>query len=248
MSKLSVALLRVTACQIGQRATAPVQRQHRALNQHQPVRTPAHENCDRAPVTGMATMHPAKTDQIAVCSSLMATRCMDNCYGLNSHAKSTAGSGHLSPSLNGLHYHRAQPSPPPSRSTKPAAPPWKSSGRTATRAPTPSSTCATPVPAPSATTSAKRAIASPTSPPRPPPPDRCRCSSRTAPHRSRPGGNYAIRFTWNDGHEHGIYSWDYLREWCPCSLPRHPSLHRRAEARHREPSPARTIVLLRVES
>ena len=29
-------------------------------------------------------------------------------------------------------------------------------------------------------------------------------------------GNYAIRFTWNDGHQHGIYSWDYLREWCPC--------------------------------
>lgn len=29
-------------------------------------------------------------------------------------------------------------------------------------------------------------------------------------------GNYAIRFTWNDGHQHGIFSWDYLREWCPC--------------------------------
>ena len=29
-------------------------------------------------------------------------------------------------------------------------------------------------------------------------------------------GNYAIRFTWNDGHEHGIFSWDYLRQWCPC--------------------------------
>ena len=30
-------------------------------------------------------------------------------------------------------------------------------------------------------------------------------------------GKYAIRFIWNDGHEHGIYSWDYLREHCPCS-------------------------------
>jgi DUF971 family protein len=30
-------------------------------------------------------------------------------------------------------------------------------------------------------------------------------------------GKYAIRFKWNDGHEHGIYSWDYLREWCPCA-------------------------------
>ena len=29
-------------------------------------------------------------------------------------------------------------------------------------------------------------------------------------------GRYAIRFTWNDGHLHGIYSWDYLREVCPC--------------------------------
>ncbi len=30
-------------------------------------------------------------------------------------------------------------------------------------------------------------------------------------------GRYAIRFTWNDGHEHGIYGWDYLREVCPCA-------------------------------
>ena len=29
-------------------------------------------------------------------------------------------------------------------------------------------------------------------------------------------GKYAIRFTWNDGHEHGIYSWDLLRAFCPC--------------------------------
>ncbi len=29
-------------------------------------------------------------------------------------------------------------------------------------------------------------------------------------------GKYAIRFTWNDGHEHGIYSWDFLRAFCPC--------------------------------
>jgi len=31
-----------------------------------------------------------------------------------------------------------------------------------------------------------------------------------------PVGNYAIRFSWNDGHQHGIYSWDYLRDFCPC--------------------------------
>ncbi len=30
-------------------------------------------------------------------------------------------------------------------------------------------------------------------------------------------GRYAIRFAWNDGHETGIYSWDYLRENCPCA-------------------------------
>jgi DUF971 family protein len=29
-------------------------------------------------------------------------------------------------------------------------------------------------------------------------------------------GKYAIRFAWNDGHEHGIYSWDFLRQFCPC--------------------------------
>ncbi len=30
-------------------------------------------------------------------------------------------------------------------------------------------------------------------------------------------GRYAIRFAWNDGHETGIYSWEYLREQCPCA-------------------------------
>ena len=30
-------------------------------------------------------------------------------------------------------------------------------------------------------------------------------------------GRYAIRFTWSDGHQHGIYAWDYLREICPCA-------------------------------
>src|ERR1700692_4771662 len=29
-------------------------------------------------------------------------------------------------------------------------------------------------------------------------------------------GHYAIRFDWNDGHKHGIFSWSYLRDWCPC--------------------------------
>jgi|SRR5882724_1451121 len=29
-------------------------------------------------------------------------------------------------------------------------------------------------------------------------------------------GKYAIKFTWNDGHDLGIYSWKFLREVCPC--------------------------------
>lgn len=29
-------------------------------------------------------------------------------------------------------------------------------------------------------------------------------------------GKYAIKFNWNDGHELGIYSWQFLRDWCPC--------------------------------
>lgn len=31
-----------------------------------------------------------------------------------------------------------------------------------------------------------------------------------------PVGNYAIRFRWNDGHSSGIYSFQHLREICPC--------------------------------
>ena len=33
-----------------------------------------------------------------------------------------------------------------------------------------------------------------------------------------PMGKYAIRFKWNDGHESGIYSWEYLRRVCQCAL------------------------------
>ena len=29
-------------------------------------------------------------------------------------------------------------------------------------------------------------------------------------------GKYAIKFNWNDGHDLGIYSWNFLREVCPC--------------------------------
>jgi DUF971 family protein len=29
-------------------------------------------------------------------------------------------------------------------------------------------------------------------------------------------GNYAISFTWSDGHSTGIYRFDFLRQICPC--------------------------------
>ncbi len=32
-----------------------------------------------------------------------------------------------------------------------------------------------------------------------------------------PVGGYAIRFYWNDGHSTGIYSYEHLREICPCA-------------------------------
>ena len=37
------------------------------------------------------------------------------------------------------------------------------------------------------------------------------------PALAEPVGRYALRFTWNDGHQHGIYSWDYLRDICRCA-------------------------------
>jgi DUF971 family protein len=36
------------------------------------------------------------------------------------------------------------------------------------------------------------------------------------PSNVEPIGRYALQFTWSDGHETGIYSWDYLRDVCPC--------------------------------
>jgi DUF971 family protein len=36
------------------------------------------------------------------------------------------------------------------------------------------------------------------------------------PESVSPVGNYALTFTWNDGHKSGIYSWDYLRRHCQC--------------------------------
>ncbi|HEV2646420.1 MAG TPA: DUF971 domain-containing protein [Acidobacteriaceae bacterium] len=33
-----------------------------------------------------------------------------------------------------------------------------------------------------------------------------------------PIGKYALKFKWNDGHEAGLYSWDYLRRVCQCAV------------------------------
>lgn len=33
---------------------------------------------------------------------------------------------------------------------------------------------------------------------------------------ARAVGAYAIAFTWEDGHNEGIYAWEYLRALCPC--------------------------------
>jgi DUF971 family protein len=30
-------------------------------------------------------------------------------------------------------------------------------------------------------------------------------------------GKYAIRFNWSDNHDLGIYSWQFLRDICPCA-------------------------------
>lgn len=70
--------------------------------------------------------------------------------------------------------------------------------------------------------------------------DRCPCASCTGAHGAipaeaapspfqmykpalrledaQPVGTYAIQLRWNDGHSTGIYSFDYLREICPCPL------------------------------
>ena len=37
------------------------------------------------------------------------------------------------------------------------------------------------------------------------------------PLSAEPIGRYAIKFNWNDGHELGMYSWQFLRDWCPCA-------------------------------
>ncbi|MGB8646797.1 MAG: DUF971 domain-containing protein [Anaerolineae bacterium] len=40
-------------------------------------------------------------------------------------------------------------------------------------------------------------------------------------------GAYALHFQWTDGHDSGIYSFEYLRNLCPCE--EHAAIHRQEE-------------------
>lgn len=42
-------------------------------------------------------------------------------------------------------------------------------------------------------------------------------------------GKYAIKFQWNDSHELGIYSWQWLRDICPCEECREAKKHAKVE-------------------
>ncbi len=46
--------------------------------------------------------------------------------------------------------------------------------------------------------------------PPPPPPEKLEVT------KVNPMGNYALAFQFNDGHNTGIYSFEYLRDICPC--------------------------------
>jgi len=37
------------------------------------------------------------------------------------------------------------------------------------------------------------------------------------PNQAEPVGRYAIKFMWNDNHDLGLYSWQFLRDVCPCA-------------------------------
>lgn len=53
-------------------------------------------------------------------------------------------------------------------------------------------------------------------PPKPKPGELPIFKGAAKPSEVTPVGKYAISFKWSDGHQHGIYSWDFLRKHCPC--------------------------------
>ena len=40
--------------------------------------------------------------------------------------------------------------------------------------------------------------------------------ARASPSKVEPVGKYALRFSWGDGHREGDYTWEFLRDVCPC--------------------------------
>ena len=41
-------------------------------------------------------------------------------------------------------------------------------------------------------------------------------------------GSYALTIVWEDGHDHGIFNWHYLRALCPCAECRKASAQRQS--------------------
>lgn len=37
------------------------------------------------------------------------------------------------------------------------------------------------------------------------------------PLKTEPVGSYALRFEWSDGHQTGLYGFEFLRKICPCA-------------------------------
>ena len=73
-----------------------------------------------------------------------------------------------------------------------------------------------PAPALFVTTSAASRAASPASRPKLAPGALPMFKEAAKPLSAEGVGKYAIKFHWNDGHELGIYSWQFLRDVCPC--------------------------------
>jgi DUF971 family protein len=57
----------------------------------------------------------------------------------------------------------------------------------------------------------------PGDPPKPPPGVLPMFKDPAKPLSAEGVGKYAIKFSWNDGHDQGIYSWTFLRDNCPCT-------------------------------
>ena len=82
------------------------------------------------------------------------------------------------------------------------------SGRTGTRASTPAMPCAWAVGARSASTRCQGTSGF----------ARNRSARMSGRSRSTRSGRYAIRFHWSDGHSTGIYTFELLRQLCPCPI------------------------------